>query len=94
VNMGAYGLRYRISSRVTAFEENRLIEWRHPVGHRWRWQFAPQPDGTTRVTETFDFSRAGRVKNTIRYYDLIRATTFNATGIEATLAKLRARYET
>ncbi|EIV92485.1 SRPBCC family protein [Frankia sp. QA3] len=92
VNMKAYGLPYRITSRVTAFEENRLIEWRHPVGHRWRWQFSPESNGTTRVTETFDYSRAGRIKARIRYYDLIRAPKFNAAGIEATLTQLQARY--
>ncbi|WP_242419657.1 SRPBCC family protein, partial [Frankia sp. CpI1-P] len=92
VNMKAYGLPYRITSRVTAFEEDRLIEWRHPVGHRWRWQFSPESTGCTRVSETFDYSRMGRIKATIRYYDLIRATKANAAGIEATLAQLQARY--
>jgi ribosome-associated toxin RatA of RatAB toxin-antitoxin module len=78
MNMKAYGLRYRITNQVTAYEENRLIEWRHPVGHRWRWRLDTRPDGTTLVTEIFDYSQAGRVKNLIRYYDLIRATRLNA----------------
>ncbi len=92
MNMKAYWLRYRVTSRVTAFEEPRLLEWRHPLGHRWRWRFDPRPDGTTLVTETFDYSEAGRVKNLLRYYDLIRATKQNATGIENTLAGLQQRY--
>src|SRR4051812_30198336 len=33
-------LPYRITSVVTAFEENTRLEWRHPAGHRWRWEFA------------------------------------------------------
>ncbi|THJ37549.1 SRPBCC family protein [Candidatus Frankia alpina] len=92
VNMKAYGLPYRITSKVTAFEENRLIEWRHPVGHRWRWQFTPESAGSTRVTETFDYSEMGRIKAAIRYYDLIRAPKSNTAGIEATLTRLQARY--
>ncbi|MCM3921183.1 SRPBCC family protein [Frankia sp. AiPs1] len=92
VNMKAFGLPYRITSRVTAFEEDRLIEWRHPVGHRWRWQFSPESNAATRVTETFDYSGMGRIKATIRYYDIIRAPKANAAGIEATLTQLQARY--
>src|ERR1700753_1018212 len=34
------GLPYRITSTVTAFKPDQLIEWSHPFGHRWRWEFA------------------------------------------------------
>ncbi len=83
---------YRITSRVTALTPNELVEWRHPVGHHWRWQFEALSPTTTRVTETFDYHDAGRLKNALGYYHLIGATKFNVTGIESTLSKLRDRY--
>ncbi|MGW6442213.1 SRPBCC family protein [Lentzea sp. NPDC055074] len=52
------GLAYKIENTVVEFEENRLIAWRHFNGHRWRWQLTPLGDGTTEVTETFDWSTA------------------------------------
>ncbi|MGI9051356.1 MAG: SRPBCC family protein [Ilumatobacteraceae bacterium] len=52
------GVPYRISSKVVELEEDRLIAWAHFGGHRWRWTLEPLPDGTTRVTETFDQSTA------------------------------------
>ena len=93
-NMKMYGLPYRITSTVTALEPNKLIEWRHPLGHRWRWQFESLSPTRTRVTETFDYHAAGAVKNALRYYELMGFAKANATGIEATLGKLRDRYAT
>jgi hypothetical protein len=77
---------------VTALQPDEVVEWRHPVGHRWRWEFESLTPALTRVTETFDYRDAGAVKNAVGYYNLIGALKFNATGIEATLAKLRDRY--
>jgi hypothetical protein len=37
VNMRQRGFAYRITSKVTKLSSGRLIEWRHPVGLRWRW---------------------------------------------------------
>jgi hypothetical protein len=90
--MKMYGLPYRITSTVTALKPNELVEWRHPVGHRWRWEFESLSPTLTKVTETFDHRDAGAVKNTLKYYTLIGARKSNASGIEATLAKLRDRY--
>jgi hypothetical protein len=91
-NMKVLGVPYRITSTVTALKPNELVEWRHPVGHRWRWEFASLSPTLTRVTETFDYRTAGALKNKLKYYTLIGARKSNASGIEATLAKLRERY--
>ncbi len=88
VAMKMYGVPYRITSRVTAFEDGRLIEWRHPMGHLWRWTFE-EHEGRTTVTETFDYtgSRAPKV------LELLRMPALNAKGIKATLTGLRERFE-
>jgi Polyketide cyclase / dehydrase and lipid transport len=90
--MKMYGLPYRITSKVTALEPNKLVEWRHPLGHRWRWEFESLSPTLTRVTETFDYSGAGAIKNGLKYYELMGFRKANTTGIESTLAKLRDRY--
>ena len=90
--MRLLGLPYRITSTVTAVTPGALIEWRHPFGHRWRWEFDEISSTLTRVTETFDFRHAGPVKNALNYYTLTGFVKSNARGIEATLAKLRDRY--
>jgi uncharacterized protein YndB with AHSA1/START domain len=92
VRMRQRGFRYRIRSRVTRFEEGRVIEWRHPVGHHWRWEFEPLTDGTTRVTETFDYSRSPGGRPKVLYYEKLGFAGQNARGIEATLTALEARY--
>jgi len=91
-SMKMYGLPYRITSTVTAFKPNELVEWRHPLGHRWRWEFESLSPTLTRVTETFDYHDAGAVKNKLKYYQRMGYAKGNAAGIEATLAKLRDRY--
>jgi Polyketide cyclase / dehydrase and lipid transport len=90
--MKMYGVPYRITSRVTALKPNELFEWRHPLGHRWRWEFESLSPTLTRVTETFDYSGAGAIKNGLKYYELMGFVKANATGIESTLTKLRDRY--
>lgn len=90
--MKMYGVPYRITSRVTALKPNELFEWRHPLGHRWRWEFESLSPTLTRVTETFDYSGAGVIKNGLKYYELMGFVKANATGIESTLANLRDRY--
>ena len=88
VAMRMYGVPYRITSRVTAFEDDRLIEWRHPMGHLWRWTFHER-DGRTTVTETFDYngSRSPKV------LEILKMPALNAKGITATLAGLRRRFD-
>ncbi len=77
---------YRITNRVVEFEEGRRIAWTHIGGARWRYELEPA-DGSTRVTETYDWSTA-----TVFFYDPgIRLLGFprrNKAGIERTLDRL------
>jgi hypothetical protein len=91
-NMKMYGMPYRITSKVTALKPNELVEWRHPMGHRWRWEFESLSPTLTRVTETFDYRNAGEIKNKLKYYERMGFRKANASGIEATLTRLRDRY--
>jgi YD repeat-containing protein len=84
--MKMFGLPYRITSTVTRFEPGRVIEWRHPLGHRWRWEFEQVDAGRTRITETFDYG------NRKWFYEAMGFVKGNTTGIEATLSQLRDRY--
>ncbi|MDT5240770.1 MAG: hypothetical protein QOD97_2968 [Mycobacterium sp.] len=90
--MRMFGVPYRITSTVTAITPDSLIEWRHPVGHHWRWEFEEVGPRRTRVTETFDYRDAGAIKDRLKYYDRMGFTKANARGIEATLLKLCDRY--
>jgi hypothetical protein len=90
VKMTQRGVPYRITSRVTEFDEGRVVEWRHPMGHRWRWELETQSPESTRVTETFDYSHVGFVR--AKGLELFGAPKQNARGIESTLTKLEARY--
>lgn len=90
VKMTVHGFPYRITSKVTDFEDNRVVEWRHPLGHRWRWEFESLSPGLTQVTETFDYSRGGAAVKT--YYELLHFPGANASGIAKTLSGLRDRY--
>lgn len=89
-NMKMYGVPYRITSRITALKPNEVVEWRHPEGHRWRWEFEALSPTSTRVTETFDYHDAGLLRR--KFYEWSGAVKGNGKGIEASLAKLRDRY--
>jgi hypothetical protein len=90
VRMKQHGVPYKITSRVTDFADGRIVEWQHPLGHRWRWEFTPLSDGATTVTETFDYSHVSGLK--AKGLELYGAPKQNARGVEATLAQLQARY--
>ena len=53
-----WGVPYVIRMKVVEFEPDRLITWRHPGRHSWSYQFEELDDSSTRVTETFDYSRS------------------------------------
>lgn len=90
VNMKQYGVPYRITSKVTQYVTDRVVEWQHPLGHRWRRELAPQPDGTTRVIETFDYSTVPGLQ--AKALELFGVPKRNAAGIEATLNQLQQQH--
>ena len=90
--MAMYGLPYRITSTLTAFKPDELIEWAHPFGHRWRWEFAAETPTKTRVTETFDYREAAPLTHWVRFYGVTGFAKRNAAAIENTLARLSERY--
>ena len=88
VGMKQYGAPYKITSTVTAFEADQLIEWQHPMGHRWRWELAEIEPGITQVTETFDYTTSRNP----RVLEILGQPGKNATGITKTLRALQARF--
>jgi hypothetical protein len=86
------GVPYWIVSTVTALKPDELVEWRHPFGHHWRWEFEAVSPTVTRVTETFDYRNTGALKDGLKYYERTGFAKDNAKGIESTLAKLAAKY--
>ena len=88
VGMKQHGVPYKITSKVTAFEDGRLIEWQHPFGHRWRWELEETAPGTTQVTETFDYSTA----KVPQLLELFGQPRLNGAGITKTLQALAARF--
>jgi hypothetical protein len=87
------GVPYWVVSTVTALKPDELFEWRHPVGHHWRWEFGALPPTLTRVTETFDYRNTGPIKDRLKYCQRFGFVKGNVKGIEATLSKLAAKYE-
>lgn len=88
VNMRQLGVPYRITSTVVDFAADRVIEWRHPFGHTWRWELSESEPGRTAVTEMFDYSGAKLGK----MFELSGRLNKNAAGIEETLRRLRQRF--
>ncbi|AUS77639.1 dimethyladenosine transferase [Actinoalloteichus sp. AHMU CJ021] len=80
------GLSYRITNTVVEFRENELIAWRHAGGHRWRWELRDNGDGTTDVTETFDWSTSRAPKA----LEFARIPQRNLRAIKASLRRLEA----
>jgi len=90
VRMKLFGVPYVIVNRIVEFEPDRLIAWRHFTANRWRYELTPA-DGGTRVTETFDMSRADRITDAV-----VRWAKFperNQQGITETLARLKQAAE-
>jgi uncharacterized protein YndB with AHSA1/START domain len=91
VSMKLFGVPYKITNRVVEFEPDRRIAWRHFGGHRWRYELEPVDDLTTRVTETFDYSRYDFLRRT--FIEVMRFPERNRRGIEGTLVRLKEAAE-
>jgi uncharacterized protein YndB with AHSA1/START domain len=83
------GVPYTINNEVVEFEEDRRIAWRHLGHHRWRYELEPVGHGSTKVTETFDWSAARAPK----LLELFGFPATNTRGIEATLPRLKSYVE-
>ncbi|KUI26437.1 SRPBCC family protein [Mycobacterium sp. GA-2829] len=90
--MRMYGVPYRITSTITALNPDRLVEWRHPFGHHWRFELEELSPTRTRVIETFDYRDTGALKDRVRYYERTGFAKRNAAGIEETLRRLQDRF--
>ncbi len=90
VKMKQYGFPYQITSEVIDFDDDRVAEWRHPLGHSWRWELAPLANGKTLVTETFDYSKLSPVK--VSGLKMFGSLKHNVAGIEASLRRLQERF--
>lgn len=93
VHMKQYGLPYTITSTVTRFEDGpttKVLEWRHPAGHRWRWEFESLSPTLTAVTESWDTSHVPGVQ--FAFYKATGQLKANTAGITKTLEQLQARY--
>ena len=90
VRMKLFGVPYVIRNRVVEFEPERRIAWRHFTANRWRYELEPV-DGGTRVTESFDPTRADGITDAV-----VRWANFperNRDGIRGTLQRLKAAAE-
>lgn len=90
-SMRMFGIPYRLPCTVTAFEDGpdrKVIEWAHPAGHRWRWEFVPAAAGATEVTESYD----GTTSKVGRFQEFSGLAGRNVAGITKTLEKLAASY--
>jgi len=82
------GVKYKITNEVVEFEENARIAWRHFGGHIWRYILEPQADGSTKVTEEFDWKK-NKSKLMLK---VINAFSKNHKSMEQTLLRMRDHF--
>lgn len=90
IGMKQAGFPYTITSRVTAYEADRLVEWRHPAGHRWRWEFETLGPTSTQITESWD--PTGTPLPLWLFFRLAGMRRKNAQGITRSLQGLQKRF--
>ncbi|NDK32538.1 SRPBCC family protein [Nesterenkonia haasae] len=91
VHMRKFGIPYRLQLHVTQAQRPSsispgVVEWRQPTGHRWRWEFKPQDEAATLVTESYDASLQWRVVRT--GLGLAKVPEANAESIQASLRQM------
>ncbi|MEO9138326.1 MAG: SRPBCC family protein [Jatrophihabitans sp.] len=86
VKMKMFGLPYRITSTATEILPDQVVEWQHPGGHRWRWEFEALTPTRTKVTETFDYSTINGAQ--AKAFEVMGMVKKNGVGITKTLEKL------
>lgn len=79
---------YRITNEVIAFEENRLITWRHLMKWTWSYELVDLDNGSTQVTETFDASVCNPAQ--IWWLKKTDSLTRNPKWMAKSLVKLKA----
>jgi len=81
------------ANRIVEFAEGRRIAWKPSAmgepepGHLWRWELNPNPDGTTTVTHTYDWSELDDPKR------LDRARWTTSDRLQASIDRLTATAE-
>jgi hypothetical protein len=80
---------YRTDNYVTRFVHGRVLEWAVArqggdiLGWRWRYEFAPEGDAVTVVTETYDWSGTSAANR-----EAYGVPAFKKMDLEASLALL------
>lgn len=88
VGMKQFGFPYKITSKATEIVPDKVVEWQHPMGHKWRWELDEKTPGVTTVTESFNYGTAKLpAALTLTGYD-----KKNGDGITETLKRLAARF--
>lgn len=83
-------MKYRTTSTVTQFADDRVIEWQVGAGQKWRYELVPTAGGGTEVTETWDVRE---VPGVVGFgFKLTGMYGRNAKGMEETLRKLQQRF--
>lgn len=80
---------YRITNEVVAFEEDRVIAWRHFMKWEWRYELTPLDHDKTLVREYFD-ARPSRSRRWVEFTGALRA---NPIMIAKTLVRLKEYVE-
>ncbi|MBO3128498.1 hypothetical protein [Dermatophilus congolensis] len=81
-------IRYKITSTATEITTDRVIEWRHPGGHHWRYDLDPVDATTTLLTETFRYDNT----HLPTFYELLRIPQRNSRSIHHTLATIQTMH--
>lgn len=80
---------YRITNEIVAFEEDRLIAWRHLMKWEWRYEIEPTSADACIVRESFD----GNKSRSKRWLQVTGALQANPIMIAKSLVRLKALAE-